>query len=1213
MIKNVKYRGMTTVPSDYECQDGELALGHNVAIDDSELRAVRLPSVVAAPEAGTDVMHVHQTDTYRHFIGKRQKSGLIDQIALSYSSGSLTAHCRYATESDITVSLYEVRRYVPLPLSNNENEISDTVVNKTRVTYRIPSGTTELVLEETVDPVATYELISFSPGADTLYTYDVQVASWPDNEIVSIWSEDERKITFHLRYPAASDVPVVVYYMARAYEHTIPQGSVEYTADQPNGVTRIILDGYSYADSTYNYVARPETVESVDDIEWLYDADRQWLCWFTSDDTEPVYVRSWLTGIRNVTSTGNILMAMTEESLEYFLWDTEKGEYKYLGKHLPEAKISLTSSMYFFDNGEVMDAFAGVVSARPVTAVDTSPWVDSGLATEDLPSSTDRTKWVTDGSADTSKKSSRLTTAAMGQLSKLLETARKEGLFVHPRLLRFAYRLYDGSYVQLSSPILIYNGSTREAVNGITGDAKICASVARYYLDYYIHNLDELKEWGEIIKGITFFLSSEIYDFDQNGRIDRLEYTGSIGSINGVFHAELPEIAEGTKAERVKDTYTFYKAYDIDLNDYHSGYALMYLDSTGLGGGSEDDMGKLNEGTLTVSIGIEGETRTATINVPEYSTLKYVEEQLTYAFHQWGVTAHVLHRNRANLPSRISAHKDPREIKCAIAFLSADKPTYWMGGRWDSTHNTLCYLGVHGGTVHGMPMLPDKLPLTTLETGFSVSDDYMSHNLIRPSVAYGYNSRQVFGNIGLYYYHPVFSGLYGYQKTSRLGNPPIGYSVLAMWFYLRVDGQEKVVRSDIQGETPVTYLNYPDTRCYKAVVKILDEHDDVLYVSLPMKSSDYLNGSLFLDSVPYLEMHHISSGIEWDGNISGADIASYADDSMHEDPQEDYGYEELPTTVMNSEVNNPFFFKASGFSSTGHTKILGLASATMAMSQGQFGQYPVYAFCEDGVFSLNVSSTGYFDSVTPTSRDVCISPESICQTDNAVIFATDRGVMVVSGSTVACMSEVLDGYNFDITLLPAYDELMWDAGLDANAFSLVDIREYVHGCFAMFDYTGQRMILANPLYPYCYLYSMKSKAWTTMDNLFGGRLNSYPETFAIDRRGRIVSISSPSADVAKGLVITRPLKLDDPDNYKTIYGARQRGTMASSSLSVALWGSNDMETWYLLRSSVSAVLRGFGGTPYKFHVMGVITDMDRKELLNSFSVTYSAKYTNKMR
>ena len=195
-----------------------------------------------------------------------------------------------------------------------------------------------------------------------------------------------------------------------------------------------------------------------------------------------------------------------------------------------------------------------------------------------------------------------------------------------------------------------------------------------------------------------------------------------------MFHAELPEIAEGTKAERVKDTYTFYKAYDIDLNDYHSGYALMYLDSSGLGGGGVDDMGKLNEGTLTVSIGIEGETRTATINVPEYSTLKYVEEQLTYAFHQWGVTAHVLHRNRANLPTRISAHKDPREIKCAIAFLSADKPTYWMGGRWDSTHNTLCYLDVTGGTVHGMPMLPDKLPLTTLETGFSVSDDYMTVN-----------------------------------------------------------------------------------------------------------------------------------------------------------------------------------------------------------------------------------------------------------------------------------------------------------------------------------------------------------------------------------------------------------------------------------------------------------------------------------------------------
>lgn len=1208
MIKNVKYRGMTTSPSDYECPDGELAIGHNLAIDDSELRPVRLPSVVTAVASGTDAMYVHQTEKYRHFIGKTKKAGLIDNIAISYGSGSLVARCGLPPASALTVSLYKIERFAPI-------SGGDVIELKRRVNYTIPAGTESLVLEQTVDATAEYELISFTPGADSTYTYKVSVESLPVNSIVTTWDSASRKITFHLKYPAASNVGVVVYYMGRAYEHIIPVGAREHTYDQPNGVTRVVLDGDTYSDSSYTYSVAPEAAQSMEDVDWYYDKERYWLCWFTQDEADPVYIQSWVDDFTAVSSIGNILMVTTDESIEYFLWVEEKGMYKYLGKHLPEAKIRFTSSMYFTGDGEVERNANPAVIARPQVAYDASAWVESGLSVEDLPTSTERTKWVTDGNADTDKKSSRLTTAAMGQLSMLLENARKEGLFVHPRLLRFAYRLYDGSYVQMSSPILIYNGSTREAVGGIPSNVKICASVARYYLDYYIQNLEEIMEWAEIVKGITFFLSSEIYDFDQNGRIERLVYEADSGSFPATFHAVLPEIAEGTKAERIADTYTFYKAYDISLEDYHSGYALMYLYSSGVTGTDVDKVGKLNEGTLSVTLGIDGVSRTATVPVAQYSTLKDIEDGLTYAFHRWGVTAHVLHRNRGCTPAMVMERKDPKEILCAIAFVSSEKPTGWGGATWTSQTSDLCDLNVYGSTVYGMPMLPDRLPLATLETGYSVSDDYLSHNVIRPGAMYGYNSRQVFGDIRMYYYHPIFSGLYGYQNTaSRLIlNPPLEYTVQAMWFYLRIGGQEVVVRSDIQGQTPVTYVYYPDTRCYKAVVKVLDEDGQTRYAVLPMKASDHLNGSVFIDSVPYLSMRQISSNILWDGTLAGADIISYADDTITEDPEESYGYEQLPSTVMNSEVNNPFNFRAAGFSTAGHTRILGLASATMAMSQGQFGQFPVYAFCEDGVYSLNVSSAGYFESVTPASRDVCISADSICQTDNSVIFATDRGVMVISGSTAACMSEALDGYCFDITLLPAYDEMLWDAGLDGERFRLTDIRTYVHGCFVMYDYRLQHIVIANPSYPYCYLYSIKSKSWTTMDNTFSKRLNSYPQTLAVDTKGRIVSISEPSDEVAKGLLITRPLKMDAPDSYKTVYAVRQRGTISYTDLSTVLWASNDMERWYLLRSSATSVLRGFGGTPYKYLIVGVVSEMERTRLLTSFSVTMSLKYDDKMR
>ena len=52
MIKDVKYNGYSTQPSDYECQDGELALSLNLINEDGTIKPLCSPASVLSTDTG---------------------------------------------------------------------------------------------------------------------------------------------------------------------------------------------------------------------------------------------------------------------------------------------------------------------------------------------------------------------------------------------------------------------------------------------------------------------------------------------------------------------------------------------------------------------------------------------------------------------------------------------------------------------------------------------------------------------------------------------------------------------------------------------------------------------------------------------------------------------------------------------------------------------------------------------------------------------------------------------------------------------------------------------------------------------------------------------------------------------------------------------------------------------------------------------------------
>ena len=101
--------------------------------------------------------------------------------------------------------------------------------------------------------------------------------------------------------------------------------------------------------------------------------------------------------------------------------------------------------------------------------------------------------------------------------------------------------------------------------------------------------------------------------------------------------------------------------------------------------------------------------------------------------------------------------------------------------------------------------------------------------------------------------------------------------------------------------------------------------------------------------------------------------------------------------------------------------------------------------------------------------------------------------------------------------------------------------------------------------------------------------------------------------VPHGLIVTRPLKLDNADILKTVDTVIQRGVFRRGHVSTALFGSRDLFNWVLVFSSKDHYLRGFRGTPYKYFRIVMICSLDKGESIFGCGIQYTPRLLNQPR
>lgn len=201
--------------------------------------------------------------------------------------------------------------------------------------------------------------------------------------------------------------------------------------------------------------------------------------------------------------------------------------------------------------------------------------------------------------------------------------------------------------------------------------------------------------------------------------------------------------------------------------------------------------------------------------------------------------------------------------------------------------------------------------------------------------------------------------------------------------------------------------------------------------------------------------------------------------------------EERFNVMKVSMAENPFVFPAACTYTPSQSAIVGLSSNTVALSEGQFGQFPLYVFCRDGIWAMSVDASGSvaYLACNQVSRDVCVNPASICGVGGGVLFAGKQGVMLIAGNAVNRISAAVDGSSPALGGVPAdlFTKISGLVSLECIE-SGFDFQNFIADAFVAYLPSHNEVIVGNAAFEYSFVYSFPSNVWTRYKGRFAGKV-----------------------------------------------------------------------------------------------------------------------------
>ena len=333
-----------------------------------------------------------------------------------------------------------------------------------------------------------------------------------------------------------------------------------------------------------------------------------------------------------------------------------------------------------------------------------------------------------------------------------------------------------------------------------------------------------------------------------------------------------------------------------------------------------------------------------------------------------------------------------------------------------------------------------------------------------------------------------------------------------------------------------------------------------------------------------------------------------------------------------SMVENPFVFPAACTYTPSQSSIVGFSSNTTALSPGQFGQFPLYVFCSDGIWAMSVDTSGSVAYLTcnQVSREVCVNPASICGVGDGVLFAGKQGLMFIAGNSVSRVSAAVDGASPSLGGVPAdlFTKISGLVSLECVGGDF-DFRNFIANAFVAYLPSHNEILVGNAAFGYSFVYSFSYNVWTRYNASFTGMVQgtSMPYFFlsACASTGIVALPDTMSGDNCIQL-FTRPqiwgTKLPKRIMQLLLHcyvESSATPTQGKPLLACYLLGSNDGTHFKVVAGSeksagVQDVLFPYFPTrSFKYYLFAIVGEVGAATVLTGMDIDVEFPWRNKLR
>ncbi len=289
-------------------------------------------------------------------------------------------------------------------------------------------------------------------------------------------------------------------------------------------------------------------------------------------------------------------------------------------------------------------------------------------------------------------------------------------------------------------------------------------------------------------------------------------------------------------------------------------------------------------------------------------------------------------------------------------------------------------------------------------------------------------------------------------------------------------------------------------------------------------------------------------------------------DALFTDREE---YRPIPAVIQVSNTANPFFFGGKNEISVGQEPVVALMANVVTLSQGQFGEQPLYVFTRDGIYALSVDTSGKiaYTRATPVSLDIAANARTIAAAGRGVVYATARSLRYIEGDGTLSLSDQIRGIpGQEIPNSKTLAQLAAATGFTRIAADDTPFEEYLPDAVAVHNTQEDEIILSNPAFPFSYVYTVASQSWHKISGSWFAaasrnawclllRKDTAPDGAPRTQLWRFDGGTAPSSPF---LLVTRPLALGTTA-YKRALQIALRGWMNPDCkrTGIYLLGSND--------------------------------------------------------